>query len=107
LIDFEDLSKFESYTSTILVNIIDTIFKEFNIRKNLISITRDNASAINSTIDLIRNRYNVSHGRAAYTGEPPTFTKPLLKYLLPINVAITTISTALKQTLDIAYSISY
>jgi hypothetical protein len=41
-------------------------------------------------------KYNVSHGQAAHTGEPPTFTKPPLKYLLPINVAITTISTALK-----------
>jgi hypothetical protein len=51
--------------------------------------------------------YNVSYGRAAYTGESPTFAKPLLKYLLPINVVITTISIALKRTLDIAYSISY
>jgi len=58
LIGFEDLNSFESYTSIVLYNILNTILKEFNIRKKLISITRDNASAINSTIELVKDKYN-------------------------------------------------
>jgi hypothetical protein len=58
LIGFEDLTSFESYTSIVLYNILNKILKEFNIRKKLISITRDNASTINSTIDLVRDKYN-------------------------------------------------
>jgi hypothetical protein len=62
LIGFEDLTSFNSYTSKVLYNILNNILKEFNIRKKLISITRDNASAINNTTNII----NVVHKRVSH-----------------------------------------
>lgn len=61
LIGFKDLSNYESYTSTILYPILNTILKEYNIQKTLISITRDNASAINRTIELLKDKYNTKY----------------------------------------------
>jgi len=61
LIGFEYLNNYITYTSNNLYLTINIILKDFNIRNKIISITRDNASPINSTIELIRKKYNIKY----------------------------------------------
>ena len=55
LIGFEDLNHLDNYSTSNIYPIIESTLEEYNIGSKLLGVTRDNASSINSSIDLLYN----------------------------------------------------